>query len=717
MFKGQCLTLTPLEYPGIHELCFDRAGAPVNKLDAATLKEFQAALCCAQCLHAQGNLKGLLITSGKDSFIVGADIQEFTTWFAQPAADITALLARNADLFTQLEDLPVPTVALIRGYALGGGLELALAASCRVAGTSAQLGLPEVNLGIYPGYGGTVRLPRITGLDTACHWIAQGQHHSAQAALDAGVIDRMVADDGLREAGITLLRDLIARPEDWAARQARKRDPVPAGATPPEPLVAQARALSRQHLPAMATLLDLMAASARLTRADALQREAAVFGDLARSQAADALIGTFLGTQQVRKIARQHARQGKTIGQIGILGAGIMGGGIALTSLLAGVPTRLYDASESALERAGAQLEEQLALRVRQGRLDAAGQQKARSLLTLVDQPAALHDVDLLIEAIVERLEAKQAVLSELEGKLPDTTLLASNTSSLRINEIAEALQRPQQFIGMHFFNPVVRMPLVEVVRGRHTPDAWVATAVAFALRLGKTPIVVADGAGFLVNRILTAYISGFLQLSADGEDFERIDQVMESFGWAIGPAALEDVIGLDTGSHVNDVIAAAYPQRMPQFEDDALRCLLRAGRLGRKNGRGFYVYERGAPGAVPRRACPEARTLLASLQPRGARMHAPEDIVDRLMLPMVIEAAQALEEGVVGTAAELDIAVQLGLTFPAHAGGPLRYADWLGLAEVGRRCQRLAHLGPAYVPTPRMRDMARLNQRFHNPA
>ncbi|MFA5664250.1 3-hydroxyacyl-CoA dehydrogenase NAD-binding domain-containing protein [Castellaniella sp.] len=717
MFKGQCLTLIPLENPGIHELRFDRAGSSVNKLDAATLKEFQAALYCVQCLHTQGNLRGLLITSAKDSFIVGADIHEFTAWFAQPASEITAQLTRNAALFTLLEDLPVPTAALIRGYALGGGFELALAASYRIAGASARLGLPEVNLGIYPGYGGTVRLPRIAGLDTASHWIAEGHHHTAQAALDAGVVDRVVADEDLLEAGIALLHERIAQPDDWAARQMRNGQPVAGDAAIPEPLLARARSDDAKHLPAMATILELLQDSAGLTRAHALQREAEVFGELARTQAADALIGTFLGTQRVRKIARQHAGDGQVIDRVGILGAGIMGSGIALTSILHGVPTLLHDTSAAARERADTQLREQLKLRVSQGRLDARQAEHAQTLLGIVDQPGDLHAADLLIEAIVERLEVKQAVLSELERALPQTTLLASNTSSLRINDIADALQRPRQFIGMHFFNPVVRMPLVEIVRGRHTPDALTASALAFALRLGKTPIVVADGAGFLVNRILTAYICGFLQLVADGADFEAIDQAMESFGWTMGPAALEDVIGLDTGSHVNDVIAAAYPQRMPQFADDALRCLLRAGRLGRKNGQGFYVYARDAQGRPQRHACPEARALLARLQPHGIRSHEPADIVDRLMLPMIIEAAQALEEGVVATPAELDIAILLGLTFPAHAGGPLRYADWLGLAEISRRCQRLAHLGPAYVPTARMRDMARLNQRFHNPA
>lgn len=712
--NGQTLAVTALDDPGIYELCFNRADGPVNKLDALALQEFGDAL---QWLRQQPDLRGLLLTSAKDAFIVGANIQEFLAWFAQPAADLSRLLARNAALFTALEDLPVPSMALIRGYALGGGLEMALAASHRVAGQSARLGLPEVTLGIYPGYGGTVRLPRLIGLEAASHWIAQGKQHDAEAALQAGAVDRVVPDTDLRASGLALLRAAIDTPEDWMQRQARKRQAVSDDACIPESLWALARSRNEQHLPATMAVLKLLEKTAPLPASEARDQEAAAFGELARTQAAHALVRTFLDRQSVRRLAQSQARTATPVETLGVLGAGIMGSGIALSGVLAGVPVALHDVSAQARHKAQEHTWAQLDQGVRRALWDTDRRAQAQALLTFADQPDDLYPASLLIEAIVERLDVKQAVLSELERHLRPDAILASNTSSLRIDDIAQSLRRPRQFVGMHFFNPVVRMPLVEIVRGQHTHDTVVAQAVAFALRLGKTPIVVRDCAGFLVNRILTAYLGGFLQLVAEGADFEQVDQAMEAFGWPMGPALLEDVIGLDTGSHVHEVITRAYPQRMPQCADDALRCLLRAGRLGQKNGQGFYSHERDAQGRLQRRHSPEAHRIVAGLQAHGVRPYAPEEIVDRLMLPMIIEAAQALDEGIVHSAAELDIALSLGLGFPRHAAGPLCYADWLGLAEVVRRCERLAALGPAYQPTAHMRDMARHGLRFHDAA
>ncbi|MDO9479914.1 MAG: 3-hydroxyacyl-CoA dehydrogenase family protein, partial [Hydrogenophaga sp.] len=280
---------------------------------------------------------------------------------------------------------------------------------------------------------------------------------------------------------------------------------------------------------------------------------------------------------------------------------------------------------------------------------------------------------------------------------------------------LAKALKRPENFVGMHFFNPVHMMPLVEVVRGSRSSDAAVSTAVGYAVAMGKTPIVVRDCPGFLVNRVLTAYMRGFLLLVADGADFVQVDRTMEAFGWPMGPAYLEDVVGMDTGSHVSDVISAGYPERMPHIEHDALRLMAREGRYGQKNGIGFYRYETDAQGKPRRSPAPDTPALLARLQPHGPRAFTDAEIVDRMMLPMVVEAVHALEEGVVGTAAELDTALQLGLGFPAYAGGPLQYADWLGLAEVVARCDRLAPtLGAALQPTARMRAMAARGERFH---
>jgi 3-hydroxyacyl-CoA dehydrogenase/enoyl-CoA hydratase/3-hydroxybutyryl-CoA epimerase/enoyl-CoA isomerase len=266
----------------------------------------------------------------------------------------------------------------------------------------------------------------------------------------------------------------------------------------------------------------------------------------------------------------------------------------------------------------------------------------------------------------------------------------------------------------MHFFNPVHVMPLVEIVQGTRTSPKAVSTAVAYAAAMGKMPIVVKDCPGFLVNRILTAYMRGFIELVRDGADFVKVDQAMEAFGWPMGPAYLEDVVGMDTGSHVNDVISAGYPERMPHIEHDALRLMVSKGRFGQKNGIGFYRYESDPNGKPRRSPAPDSHALLQAVQPQGTHDFSEQEIVDRMMIPLIIEAAHALEDGVVASPAELDMALLMGIGFPAYAGGPLKYADWLGLKNLVARCDRLQHLGAAYVPTARMREMAASNARFY---
>jgi 3-hydroxyacyl-CoA dehydrogenase/enoyl-CoA hydratase/3-hydroxybutyryl-CoA epimerase/enoyl-CoA isomerase len=355
-----------------------------------------------------------------------------------------------------------------------------------------------------------------------------------------------------------------------------------------------------------------------------------------------------------------------------------------------------------------------VARQLKAGRLMPAQAEAVHQRIQAQGDNTGLDQADLLIEAIVERLEVKRAVLAELEPRLRADTVIASNTSSLRIADIATGLARPQNLVGMHFFNPVPVMPLVEVVRGPRTSDAAVALAVSQALAMGKTPIVVRDCPGFLVNRIISPYVNGFAQLVADGADFLEVDRVMEAFGWPMGPAYLQDVVGMDVGSHVGDVIAAGYPDRMRPIAGNPIVAMVAAGRYGQKTGRGFYAYTPDPQGKPAKAVDPEARALVAGLQQGGPRRFAPEEIVERHMLPLIVEAARALEEGVVATAAELDMALLLGIGFPPHAGGALKYADWLGLAQVVARCDHHAALGPAYHPTAHMREMAERGLRFH---
>jgi 3-hydroxyacyl-CoA dehydrogenase/enoyl-CoA hydratase/3-hydroxybutyryl-CoA epimerase/enoyl-CoA isomerase len=319
-----------------------------------------------------------------------------------------------------------------------------------------------------------------------------------------------------------------------------------------------------------------------------------------------------------------------------------------------------------------------------------------------------------VIEAVVESLAVKHALFAQLERLVAPDTVLASNTSSLRIDDIAGPMQRPEQLVGMHFFNPVPAMPLVEIIKGSRTSAAAIATAVAHALKMGKKPIVVTDCPGFLVNRVITPYLRSFLLLVAEGCSFEKIDRVMEAFGWPMGPAYLEDVVGMDTGSHVLDVIREGYGERMPKYEDDALKLLVRLGRLGQKSGLGFYRHAPDDKGRLVKTVEPGTHELLAALQRSPASGHEDAVIVERMMLPMLIEAARALEEGVVGSAEELDLALTLGIGFPAYLGGALKYADWLGMKAVQEMSRRHAQLGPEYVLTGRMAHMARDGSRYY---
>lgn len=707
MFNGQSLRLIRLD-DGFVELCFDRTGEAINKFDRRTTAELRDA---ARLLAALPDVRGVLVTSAKEPFIVGADITEFTSLFRLSAEAIADDVAVSNAAFVAFEDLAVPCVVAINGYALGGGLELALCATLRVMADSAMVGLPEVKLGLFPGFGGTVRMSRAVGLSTTMDWVTDGQPRKAAQALADGVVDRVCALSDLRREALTLLREAADGQIDWRARQQAKRAPVADAAPAQDERAARAReraaSLLARHQPAAQMALEAMDQGAALDRTAALRLENDYFGRVARTQAAGALVQTFLSEQALKRIARKTSQGALLVREAAVLGAGIMGGGIAQTSARGGVPVRLKDVSEAALAKACEDAARQYGRQVKSGRLK---QEKADVMLAAITpqaDDAGFDCVDIVVEAIVEKLEVKHAVLAALEAKVRPDAIIASNTSSLRIDDIARPLLRPRQLVGMHFFNPVPAMQLVEVIRGSQTSESAVATAVAYASTMGKTPVVVKDCPGFLVNRVLMAYLGAAIRLISEGVDYLQIDRVMEAFGWPMGPSYLQDVIGIDTGSHVADVIALGYPQRMPPIEGDALKLMLGRGRLGQKSGVGFYRYERDAGGKLVKHVAEDTATLLATVQANGPRSVGDDHIVDRLMLAFVVEAACALDEGVAGTPGEVDQSLLLALGCPAYTGGALKYADWMGLPEVVRRCDALRVHGPMYEPTARMRRLA----------
>lgn len=697
--QGRALRLERLE-DGIVELVLDLQGSTVNKLDRATMDDLAAAVA----LLEREPVRGLLLRSDKAAFVVGADITEFPALFASGEADQRRWLEQAQSLFERIQALPCPSVTAINGLALGGGLELALTTDCRVLAADARIGLPEVTLGICPGFGGTVRLPRLIGVASALDWMLDGQPRKAEEALATGAVDRLAAPEALHDEALVLLRQL-AEGNDWQALRSRKQEPLPL----PDGLATRGDRLDPRY-PAALAILSAAPAQATLPANEAQAVERDTFVRLAHSPEAAALVGLFLADQAVRRQARQYAQGSTPVRKAAMLGAGIMGGGIAYQAASRGTPILMKDIRAEALElgmhTAGGQLDRQIA----KGRMDEAGKARALACITPTLDWQGFAEAELVVEAVVERADIKAAVLAEAERMIADDAVLASNTSTISIDRLAEGLARPERFCGMHFFNPVPQMPLVEVIRGRCTSDATLARTVAFALALGKTPIVVRDCPGFLVNRVLFPYFNGFNRLLADGVDFVRIDRVMEAFGWPMGPAYLADVIGLDTMVHADRVLQQGYPARMGHDGEPVVERLLGAGCLGQKNGRGFYLYGSDEQRRRQREPSADACALLGA--PDAEISDA--DIVDRMMIPLCLETLRCLEEGIVASAEEADMGLVLGLGFPRFRGGALRYIQNLRLAEFAARAERHARHGGLYRLTDDFRARLQTGQRYY---
>jgi 3-hydroxyacyl-CoA dehydrogenase/enoyl-CoA hydratase/3-hydroxybutyryl-CoA epimerase/enoyl-CoA isomerase len=701
MFRGRSIRVE-LRGASIAELCFDRRNEAINKFDAQTVAELKSA---TDAIRSAAGVRGVLVTSAKEVFIVGADIFEFTTLFAQPEAEIESYVARQNAVFTAFEDLAVPSVAVLNGLALGGGFEMALACDARVMSESTQVGLPEVSLGLFPGLGGTVRLPRVTNSGVAIEWISSGKAQSAQSALAAGAVDALAAPEVLRRTAEELLESLIVA-EDWRARRERRRSPfsVDAGAF----LKAkEALAKSAVHQPAALAAVELMETAAGLSRDEAMKRENAAFAKIARTQAASSLVQIFINDQAIRKKSKGYAKIARKVQSAGVLGAGIMGGGIAYTSAVRGTAVVMKDIAQNALDLGVSEAKKLLDKQVESGRMKP---DKAEAVLAAIRPTldyGGFESVDVVVEAVVENMKVKKTVLAELEKHVAPNTILASNTSSLSISEMTGVLTRPENFVGMHFFNPVPVMPLVEVIRGPKSSELAAATIAGYASAMGKTPIVVKECPGFLVNRILTPYMIGFLRALHDGADYVAIDRVMERFGWPMGPAYLQDVIGMDTLLHVLQVISEGFAARLRISFPHAVELMVQHERLGQKGGAGFYRYERDPKGKPRKETDPQTAQLLARVQPGGLKSFEDTELLERLMLPMIIEAVRCLEEGIAESAAEVDMSLLLGLGFPRHVGGPLKYADWLGLKHVVARCDAYSSLGTLYCVPDGMRAAA----------
>ena len=706
IYEGKAITVSMIE-DGIAELKFDLQGESVNKFNRVTLDDLKAAVAA---ISGNSDVKGVLVSSGKAVFIVGADIMEFGAAFKGSEEDIASWALESNQIFNAIEDLPVPTLTAINGIALGGGFEMCLSTDLRVMSDSAKVGLPEVKLGIMPGFGGTVRLPSVIGADNAIEWICMGNENRPDKALKDGAVDAVVADAALRDQAIAMLKSAIAGEINWQARREEKKSPLKLDALEQMMAFETAKGFvagqTKGHYPAPLTAIGSMQKAAGMGRDGALEVEAKGFAKLAKTTESAALIGLFLNDQLLKKKAKQYDKIAKDTKKAAVLGAGIMGGGIAYQSALKGTPIMMKDIAEAGLELGLSEANKLLAKRVEKKKMKPLDMGDTLNRIRPTLSYAEFGDVDTVVEAVVENPKVKKMVLAELEDQVSEDTIVTSNTSTISIDLLAEDLKRPENFLGMHFFNPVHMMPLVEVIRGKKTSEEAVATVVSYAKKMGKTPIVVNDCPGFLVNRVLFPYFAGFAGLVRDGADFQAVDKVMEKFGFPMGPAYLLDVVGIDTGVHANEVMAEGFPDRMKADYKTSMEVMFENNRYGQKNGVGFYKYETDKKGK-PKKVVDETTYELIKPVVADAKEFDAEEIIARCMIPMCIEVARCLEEGIVDTPNEADMGLIFGIGFPPFRGGACRYMDTVGMAEFVALCDKFADLGNLYKPTDRMREMA----------
>ena len=644
---------------GIAWLTLDKPNTSANVLSAAVLAELNERL--AELERARP--RGLILISGKKSgFIAGADIREFTG--ITDEAGGYALIRAGQQVFDRLEALPCPTVAAIHGFALGGGLETALACRYRVAVADERLalGLPEVQLGLHPGFGGTVRSVRLLGVRPAMQLMLTGKPLRAEKALQLGLVDRLVSEPELRAGAREFV--LKAPPPRRAPLSERLLSTLIARPFVKGALIAQvAQRAPRAHYPAPYAIIDLWARHGAHGAA-AFEAEARSMARLFLSETSRNLVRVFLLTDRLKSGGGKAARDLK---HVHVVGAGVMGGDIAAWSALRGFTVTLQDRTPElvapALQRATELFDKRLP--------DAAQNAAARARLRADVEGAGVPDADVVIEAIFENLEAKQQLYAQLEPRLKAGALLASNTSSITLESLAQKLAQPARLVGLHFFNPVAQMPLIEVVHGAATDGGAVQLASGFARRIDKLPLPCRSAPGFMVNRVLTPYTYEAMLAAAEGVPLALIDRAAVAFGMPVGPIELVDVVGLDVAEHVGEIIAAQLQRPVTQVA--RLRELIAAKKLGRKSGEGFYRWEQGKP-----------------LKP-AASGEAPADLIDRLILVLVNECVACLRERVVEDADLVDAAVIFGTGFAPFRGGPLTYARARGIAAVVARLTELA--------------------------
>ncbi len=687
----------------------DHPERSANLLSASVLDEIEAHLDAI----AERQPVGLVVASGKPGmFIAGADLTEFAASVDQPSETVVGVSQRGQQLFSRLADLPAVSIAAIDGICVGGGAELAVWCDRRIMTRSpkTQFGFPEVKLGLFPGWGGTARTPRMVGLANAIELVTGGENLSVEQAHELGLADDLTPADpnALLDAAVRMVA-LEQQSEAFRADRQRWALPIVMSETELAFLGATASAVIQQktggHYPAPQAALELMLEASQLDLVAACELEAQRFAPLFGSPVNRALLNVFFLNDRAKKGSdRTDEMPPHTVTTATVLGAGTMGQGIAAANIKRGVTVRLSDARSEALSVGVSSVVREASFNKQTKATDADKAVEMAGRITATVASDQLAKSDVVIEAIYEDRDAKQKLFAELEPLAGSQTVLCSNTSTIPITALAEGLEHPDRFCGLHFFNPVRKMPLVEVIRGAQTSDTTISRMTTYARQLGKTPIVVQDGPGFLVNRLLMPYMAEAALMVAEGVPIKAIEKAAKGFGMPMGPLTLHDVVGLDVCLHAGGVMKSAFPDRVASAV--LIEKLVEADRLGQKNGKGFFDYPPAKPGKPPKGIpSDEVAALVAA---SAAKPPAGDyDITDRLMLPMLVEATRAIEDGIVSNVRDVDLALILGIGFPPFRGGLFHWADTVGADRIQEKLQPLVALGKRFEITSMIQQAA----------
>ena len=705
MEKGKAFGLT-MRLDNVGVITIDVPGEKMNTLKAEFAVQIRQVIAEAR---SYPHLAGLVLISGKpDSFIAGADISMIDR--CQTAKEAEALALEGQKVMSEIASLAVPVVAAIHGACLGGGLELALACNQRVCtlDDKTRLGLPEVQLGLLPGSGGTQRLPKLIGASKALEMMLTGKTLRAKQAVKTGLVDDAVPQTILLETAVKMA--LKGRKRRKALPLRERLLNAPAGQALLFALAGKkTEAKTRGNYPATRKILSVVRTGLQKGSLIGYCEEAKAFGQLAMTPESGALRSLFFATTEMKKEWGAEARP-REVKSVGVLGGGLMGGGIAYVTATRGkLPVRIKDITPEGINHAMKYSWDLLSKSVQRRHLRPADRQRQMAQIGGGTDYQGFHHRDIIIEAVFEDLALKQKMVAEVEANTSAQTLFASNTSSLPIADIAAKAGRPENIIGLHYFSPVDKMPLVEVIPHAGTSPETVATTVALAKKQGKTPVVVADRAGFYVNRILAPYINEAMRCLLEGEPVEAIDQALENFGFPVGPIQLLDEVGIDIGTHILPVLESAWGERFRA--PDQLDVVLKDGRKGRKNGRGFYQYQHKKFGK--RKAVDPTIYALLNLTPKTHL--TAQTIAERCVMMMLNEAARTLDEGVIRCARDGDIGAVFGIGFPPFLGGPFHYMDRRGAADVVNTLERLKEsYGERFAPCEALLKRASSEETFY---